>query len=224
MNIQEHSHTGSNLQATFLGKVMFFFSLGLLVSSLGVYLGLMYVNQYLFETPMLMWALFGAELLLIFTSKSWSTKKPLNYWLFSAFTLITGITIAPLIASVIITMQSPALVIKALVISALMFTSAGLVGWTTKKSLDGMRGFLFISLIGMIIISVAGFFIPWGNTFEMVFSGFGVLLFSGFAMYDFQKIKSMPEDRYVDAAIHLYLDIFNLFIFVLRLLLALNRR
>jgi FtsH-binding integral membrane protein len=54
----------------------------------------------------------------------------------------------------------------------------------------------------------------------MIFSGFGVLVFSGFAMYDFQRIKSFPEDRYIDAALHLYLDIFNLFIFVLRLILS----
>jgi FtsH-binding integral membrane protein len=55
---------------------------------------------------------------------------------------------------------------------------------------------------------------------EMIYSGIGVLLFAGYAMYDFQMIKKYPEDRYIDAAMHLYLDIFNLFIFILRLLMS----
>jgi hypothetical protein len=101
-----------------------------------------------------------------------------------------------------------------------MFGAAGAIGWTTKRSLEGMRGFLSITLIGMLIVGIIGIFIPWGSTFEMVYSGIGVLLFSGYAMYDFQKIKQYPEDRYIDAAIQLYLDIFNLFIFVLRLILS----
>lgn len=224
MNIQQGSRAQTGLQATFFGKVMFFFSLGLLVSTLGVFVGLEYGLQYLVAAPWLMWVLFAVELGLIFTSSRWSTKKPLNYWLFSAFTFITGLTVAPLIATVLIQMQSPALVVKALAITALTFTAAGMFGWTTQKSLEGMRGFLMISLIGMIIVSVVGIFLPWGNNFEIIFSGFGVLLFSGFAMYDFQKIKQFPEDRYIDAAIHLYLDIFNLFIMVLRFLMAMNRR
>ena len=56
----------------------------------------------------------------------------------------------------------------------------------------------------------------------MIYSGIGVLIFTGFAMYDFQKIKQFPEDRYIDAAMHLYLDIFNLFIFILRLLMSMR--
>lgn len=223
MNIQDTTMVRSGAHTTFFGKVMFTFSLGILVSALGVYLGMEYFNRFFFTTPALMWLAFGIELILIFTSRSWSTIKPLNYFLFSAFTFITGITIAPLITAVIIQMQSPEIVIKALAVTGLMFTSAGLVGWTTQRSFEGLRGFLFLGLVGMIIVGVVGIFLPWSNTFEMIFSGIGVLLFSAYAMYDFRMIRNMPEDRYVDAAIALYLDIFNLFIYVLRLLLALRR-
>ncbi len=80
-----------------------------------------------------------------------------------------------------------------------------------------------IALIGMIITSIVGIFIPWGSTFEIFFTGGGVLLFSAFTMYDIQMIKHYPEDRYIDAALNLYLDIFNLFTYVLRFLIAMNR-
>lgn len=204
---------------TFFGRVMFVFSLAILVSAGGVWLSLNFFIEYFIQTPALIYGVFIVELALIFTSQKWSTKSPLNYWLFSFFALLTGITVTPLLV-----MASSAagigVVAKALFATFCMFAAAGFVGWTTKRSLQGLRGFLFISLIGVIVISIIGIFVPWGSTFEMIFSLFGVLLFSGFTMYDFQRIKSFPEDRYIDAALHLYLDIFNLFIFVLRLIMS----
>lgn len=213
----------TEITATFFGKVMFAFALAILVSTFGVWLGFTYLIETFINTPNLIWLLFIAELGLIFTSGMWSKKRPLNYVLFSVFALLTGISITPLLLMAAMTAGS-AVIVKALLATVLMFGSAGAIGWTTHKSLEGMRGFLLITLIGLLIVGIIGIFIPWGNTFEMVYSGIGVLLFSGYAMYDFQKIKSFPEDRYIDAALHLYLDIFNLFIFILRLILSLNNR
>ncbi len=209
----------AEIQPTFFGKVMFAFALAIMVSTVGVWAGFTFLLEAFVSAQWLIWVFFGAELILIFTSRSWSTKKPLNYVLFSLFAFLTGLTVTPILLVASAT-AGWGIVIKALLATVLMFTAAGAIGWTTKKSLTGMGGFLMISLIGMIIVGVIGIFIPWGSTFEMIYSGIGVLLFSGFAMYDFQRIKSFPEDRYIDAAIHLYLDIFNLFIFVLRLLLS----
>lgn len=209
----------SEVVATFFGKVMFAFALAILVSTLGVWIGFNYLIETFINTPNLIWIVFIVELGLIFTSSMWSKKRPLNYILFSFFALLTGITITPLLLMAAMTAGS-AVIVKALLATVLMFSAAGAIGWTTKRSLEGMRGFLFITLIGMLIVGVIGIFIPWGSTFEMIYSGIGVILFSGYAMYDFQRIKRFPEDRYIDAALHLYLDIFNLFIFVLRLILS----
>jgi FtsH-binding integral membrane protein len=206
---------------TFFGKVMFAFALAILVSTLGVWVGFTYLIETFITTPWLIWVAFGLELVLIFTSRKWSTIKPLNYWLFSAFALLTGITVTPLLL-VATEMAGTGIVLKALIATVAMFSAAGAIGYTTKRSLEGMRGFLIIGLIGLLIVGVLGMFIPWGSQFEMIYSGIGVLIFTGFAMYDFQKIKQFPEDRYIDAAIHLYLDIFNLFIFILRLLMSMR--
>lgn len=211
----------TEVTATFFGKVMFAFALAILVSTLGVWIGFTYLIETFIATPWLIWVAFGVELVLIFTSRKWSTIKPLNYWLFSAFALLTGITITPLLL-VATEMAGTGIVLKALIATVAMFSAAGAIGYTTKRSLEGMRGFLIVGLIGLLITGVLGIFIPWGSQFEMIYSGIGVLIFTGFAMYDFQKIKRFPEDRYIDAAIHLYLDIFNLFIFILRLLMSMR--
>jgi len=36
-----------------------------------------------------------------------------------------------------------------------MFTATAIVGWTTKVNLTGLRGFLLMGLIGMIIVYAA---------------------------------------------------------------------
>ncbi len=104
-----------------------------------------------------------------------------------------------------------------------MFSGTAVFGWVTKKDLSGMGGFLWTSLIGMIIVSIIGIFWRWSNTFEMIFAGFGIVLFSAYTMYDIQKLKTWPRDRALDAALNLYLDIFNLFIFILRLISGSSR-
>ncbi len=223
---QDHTYQSSptaTFGASFYSQVMFFFGLAILTSAAGTYVGFAYLVPLFLSSPMFMWLLFAVELILVFTARAWSTKKPLNYLLFTTFSFVTGITLVPLLASVIYEFGGPELIIKALLATTLMFAGTAIFGWTTKKNLQGLGGFLTISLIGIIIVSIIGIFVPWNNTIEMFFAGFGVILFSGYTMYDIQRIKLMPHDRPLDAALMLYLDIFNLFINILRLISAFSR-
>lgn len=216
----DYSHVRTGIEPTFFGKVMSFFALAILSSATGTYLTYTYFFEYFIQTPALMWIFFIVELAIIFTSRVWSTKSPLNKILFVAFTFITGVTIAPLIGILASSPDGAVVLSKALLATGLTFSAAGLIGWTTKMDLSWMRTFLLFGLVGMIVVAIIGFFIPWNSTTEMVYSGVGVLLFGGFTVYDFHNLKRFPEDRYIDAALALYLDIFNLFLFILRLIMA----
>lgn len=208
--------------ATFFGQVMSYFALAILSSAIGTYVGFQFALQYIVAMPALMYIIFAAELILIFTAKIWSRKHPLGYVLFALFTFLSGLTLAPLLA---VTIQEfgGAMVYKALAATAMTFIATGLIGWRTSWNLSSFGGFLFVALIGMIIVSLIGIFVPWNNTFEMIFSGIGIVVFSGFIMYDFQKIKHQQYAHPMDAALNIYLDIFNLFIYILRIMRALNR-
>jgi len=214
----------TGIQPTFFGKVMTFFALAVFMSAVGTYVTMTYWIKYFIEAPALIFVVFVVELAIVLTSRLWSTRKPLNRILFALFAFITGMTLAPIIAVLAESPAGAAILYKALGATGLMFTATAIFGWTTKFNLSGLRGFLLMSLIGMIIVGVIGIFIPWGRGFEIVYAGIGVILFSGYTMYDFQKIKNYPEDRYIDAALNLYLDIFNMFLYILRLIMALNRR
>ncbi len=218
------SSVKTGIEPTFFGKVMTFFALAILSSAAGMYITTTYWMDYFYQQPALIYVVMIVELAIVLTARMWSTKIPLNRFLFVFFTFITGVTAAPLIGVLANTPEGVGILTKALLATGIMFTATAAFGWTTKIDLSGMRGFLMIGLIGMIVVGLIGIFIPWSNTTEMIYSGIGVLLFTGFISYDFQKIKQYPEDRYIDAALILYLDIFNLFMYILRLILSMNRR
>lgn len=217
------SKVRTGIEPTFFGKVMAFFALAIFASAAGAYITYTYFLIYFVQMPWLMWVFFIAELAIVFTSRSWSKKAPLNRLLFAAFAFITGMTIAPLIGVLAASTTGVAILTKTLIATGLMFSATALIGWTTRIDLSRMGGFLMMGLIGMIIVAVIGFFVPWSNKFEMIYSGAGILLFTGFTAYDIQKIKHYPEDQYIDAALNLYLDIFNLFLFILRFTMASSR-
>lgn len=207
----------------FYNKVFSWFALAILSTGAGVYLGFHYFLPFFIQNPLLMYGLFALELGLILTSHFWSKKEPLNYILFSAFTLSSGITLVPLLASFAMEFGGYDIIYRSLFATTATFFAAGLVGHTSQRSFQGLSGFLFIALIGMLITGILGIFIPWGNTTEMIYSGIGVLIFTGYAIVDVQSLKHYPKDESMNAAIRLYLDIFNLFIFILRLTGALRR-
>jgi FtsH-binding integral membrane protein len=58
---------------------------------------------------------------------------------------------------------------------------------------------------------------------EMIYSGLGALIFSVYIIVDTQKImRTAHLDDEIPATISLYLDIVNLFLFILRLLQSRN--
>lgn len=210
--------------SSFFSQVMLYFALAILTSAAGTYTGFNYLWSFLVGNPGISWIIYAVELVLVFTARTWSTKRPLNYLLFMTFAFLTGVTLVPLLAGILYEFGGPDLIIKALSATTLMFGACAIFGWVTKRNLYGLGGFLYMGLIGMIVVSILHVFWPWSNTFEMIFAGFGVLLFSGFTMYDIQNLKSHPQDRPIDAALNLYLDIFNLFVFILRLMAGGSRR
>lgn len=208
---------------SFMSQVFAYFGLAILTSAAGTFIGLNYFAAYFLANPALMYVLFAVELILIFTSRMWSERRPLNYALFMAFAFITGVTLVPLIALFVVQFEGYGMILKALLATTLMFGGTAAFGWVTKKNLSGLGGFLWVALIGMIIVSVIGIFIPWSNQFEMIFAGFGVILFGAYIMYDIQQLRYAVGMNPMDAALRLYLDIFNLFLFILRLMGAISR-
>lgn len=200
---------------TFLNKVFTYFGLAILMSATGALYAPAFLPPSAYNIALIL------ELILIFTSGMWSQIKPLNLILFVAFAFLSGISVVPLLAMAKM-VGGIALIYQALFATTGMFLAAATYGMITKRNLMGMSGFLITSLIGLIIVGILQIFF-YSSTVELISSGFGVILFSGFVAYDIQKLKYYPENMAIEAALSLYLSFFNLFTSVLRLMLALSR-
>lgn len=104
--------------------------------------------------------------------------------------------------------------------TGIIFMSLASIATVTKKDFSFLGNFLFIGLILLVVASLANMFfqIP---AFALALSGVSVLLFSGYILYDVSRIIQGGETNYVMATLALYLDIYNLFVNLLHLLMAL---
>lgn len=116
-------------------------------------------------------------------------------------------------------------IFKTFVISAGMFGVMAVMGYTTKTDLTKFGSFLIMALVGMIIATLVNFFMHSARL-DYIVSIVGVLVFTGLTAYDVQKIKQIGEAGINDgdvmakitisAALSLYLDFLNLFLYLLR--------
>jgi len=163
-----------------------------------------------------MFAVFGPLVLILvmgFLLKS-STTRLGSAFLFYASSIMFGLSSGILFK--IYTGESLAIT---LLITATMFGALSLWGYTTKRNLGPIGGFLIAALWGLILATIASIFIPGLN---FIVSIVGVLLFSAFIAYDTQRLKSDYAEggdlvaRANISAFNLYLDIINLFQFLLQ--------
>jgi len=104
--------------------------------------------------------------------------------------------------------------------TGIIFLTLAGIATTTKKDFSFMGNFLMVGIILLIVASLANLFfqIP---ALQLALSGVAVLLFSGFILYDVSRIVNGGETNYVMATLAIYLDIYNLFVNLLQLLMAL---
>lgn len=127
--------------------------------------------------------------------------------------------------STIFLVYSDVAIAQAFFATAAGFAGLSLYGYTTKRDLSVFGTFLIMGLVGLIVASLLNFFLQSGPL-AFVISLVGLLIFAGLTAYDTQRTKSMyaqvagTEDEgrvVIMAALNLYLDFINMFLFILRL-------
>jgi len=178
--------------------------------------------QFMYQNSFAFFAMLIAELGLVIYLVARLQKMTLQSAIISflLYSVLTGLTMATIIA-----LYTPASVAKTFVIAASMFGAMGLYGYTTKRDLSAWGGFLFMSLIGIIIASIINIFFT-SHMLGWIINYAGVIVFSGLTAYDHQKLKhigamghegDMLGKMAILGALTLYLDFINLFLFLLRI-------
>jgi hypothetical protein len=171
---------------------------------------------------LLFWALIIAQLGIVFVLSARVQSLPASTasMLFAAYSILTGVTI-----SFVLLVYTGESVTSTFLVAAGMFGATAAYGTTTRRSLSGLGQFLFMGVVGILLASLVGAF--WHNDgLQFMISVVGVLVFTGLAAYDAQRLKAMalamPDGQSgafaVVGALALYLDFINLFLFLLRFL------
>ena len=84
-------------------------------------------------------------------------------------------------------------------------------------------GFLLAALLCLMIFGFIALFFPANRTLRLVYAAIGCLIFSLYIVYDTQLMiggkhsYALSPEEYIFAALNLYLDIVQLFLFILRI-------
>ena len=178
-----------------------------------------------FGTPMVFFGLIIAQLAMVFmiSARIQRMQASTATLLFMLYSALNGVTL-----SGIFLVYAHSSITSTFFICAATFTACSIYGWTTRRDLTSMGGFLMMGLIGIIIASVVNLFIQ-SNAVTTIVSYIGVLVFVGLTAYDTQSIKNMALSQPADidastvrkgaiiGALKLYLDFINLFLMLLRI-------
>jgi uncharacterized protein len=207
---------------------------GLVLTAVGTYGGL----QVLRTNPALfMPTFFGAfilQLVLFFVAQNVAAKgnNSTALPLLTTYSLLSGYTLSGLVN---LALRSDGVGLTGIGIAALgcgvTFVAAKQIGSNLSEQ-DGMALTRTVQLgvIALIVVCLAQFVLSMFGVYtptflEISISAIGVLLFVGSAVVDFFILpRSYRDDQYLPAALSMYLTYINLFVFILRLLIAINGR
>lgn len=146
----------------------------------------------------------------------------LNVALFYLFGAVQGAILGPVLT--LVEQVAPGVPAQAAFLTVGVFGGLSLYALNSKRDFSYLGGFLFAALIGLIIAGIVMFFVH-STLLNTLYCLGGILIFSAFVLYDTsQIIHNLAPDEAIVGAINLYLDILNLFWFLLRLLMSFNSR
>ncbi|PQD95012.1 hypothetical protein CYL18_11815 [Pradoshia eiseniae] len=211
-----NSYTESSRYA--LPKILRAFTLSLAISLLGFITG----N---FVPPALFLPLMILELIMLIAAFFVRRRKMLSYSFLYTFTFISGITLYPVVTSYLMTIGAKP-VLMSLTATVIIFGGLSLYASTTKRDFSFLGGFLTAALLALIVIAIFNIFSPLSSTATLIYSFIGILVFSGYVIFDVNRIKQhgLSDEEVPLMALNLYLDFVNLFLYILRFIGVLSSR
>ena len=159
--------------------------------------------------------------------RAFSLKPSTAKILLFLYSVLMGVAITPMIL-----VSSPMSIIMALILAAIMFACMAMFGYKTVKDLSFLGVFLFMGMIGLILVGIISIFTgPLGVVFNQIVCLIGVLVFALFAAYDMQTLKNayyaigngeQKNQLAVLGALHMYISFIAMFEYILGLMNSRN--
>ena len=131
-----------------------------------------------------------------------------------SFTTVSGLTLGP-----VMVIYDLAVIQEALVLTVLIFGGLTVYVMGSKRDFSFLGGFLLMGILVIIVGGLLNAFVFQSSATQFMLAGGGVILFSGFVLYDTSNILRRYDVRdYTGATLALYLDFVLMFRYLLMLL------
>ena len=133
------------------------------------------------------------------------------------FTFFMGLMLTPLLRHTLGYSNGGSLIMTAFGGTAVVFAVMASIATTTKRDFSGMGSWLTAGAVVILLAIVANVFLQM-PVLTIVISVLMIAVFSAFLLYDVQRVVNGGETNYISATLAIYLDVFNVFTGLLRLL------
>ena len=181
------------------------------------------VKDYTEKNPWLFILAMVLTFVLLFTLVCFENLRrssPINFILLITFTICESFLLG-----VISGQYDTKIVFIAIAITAVITISLTIFAFQTKIDFTVYSGILFVVLICLFIFGIIAMIFP-SQIMMAVYGSLGALLFSAYLVVDTQMMiggnhqYSISPEEYIFAALNLYLDIINIFLYILTILNA----
>ncbi|NXC68165.1 LFG4 protein, partial [Anhinga anhinga] len=211
-----------HIRMAFLRKVYSILSIQVLLTTVtsAIFLYATGVQAFVHERPALLLISGFGSLAIVVALTLYRHQHPVNLYLLFGFCSSND----RLLFLFIVSFYDVSIVLQAFILTTAVFL--GLTAYTlqSKRDFSKFGAGLFACLWILIFSGFLRLFF-YSETIELVFAAAGALLFCGFIIYDtYLLMHKLSPEEYILAAINLYLDIINLFLHLLRVLEAFNKK
>ncbi len=194
-------------------------ALSMVPTVLGAFIGVQTGFSFFAGSPLISFLLFMA----IAVGFMWGIERTKNSGmgvaLLLGFTFFMGLMLSRILSVALGFHNGASLIAMAAGGTGAIFFSLAAVASTSKRDFSNMGKFLFAGMVLILVAAVANIFfqIP---ALALAISALAVVIFSGYILYDINRIMQGGETNYISATLAVYLDIYNVFVSLLQLLMA----
>ena len=160
----------------------------------------------------------------LFMAQRSAREFPRNIILTFIFAFVEGVYIAPFLW--IAERNAPGVITQAGALTFAAFGVLTLYALLSKRDFSAWGSFLIVGLFVLIAASILNMFVGSAGA-ALWISAVGVMIFAGLLVFDTWRILrsgAYTQDDYVLATVAIYLDLLNMFMFIVSLLGNGNRR
>jgi modulator of FtsH protease len=128
--------------------------------------------------------------------------------------LLLGLALGPVLNYYAKT--NPSAVWQAAGATGAFVASLGAAGYATRRDLSPYYRILFWALVALLVFGVVAIFVSIPNV-SLIWSIAGLVIFGGFTVIDFNRLRRTGRQGAVPIAASIFLDVLNVFLFFLQL-------